>query len=554
MRGFWRRRDWRYIALPVFLILGLVFVASVSGANSMQNGRIAFTKVVDSNEVWSMRSNGTDKVRLIGGPGSVIQAVASRNGKQLAFVSNRDGDSEIFVSSANGGSIVQLTQNDARDLDPAWSPNGKRIVFASNRGGTLQIYSMAANGSDVKQVTSRPGDYRYPDWSSTGQIVFSGGKGGSEDILTMRADGTKIKRLTTSGSRENEPAWSPDGKKIAYTRGGGNIWVMSNAGAHRHYVVWGSEPQWSRDGKRLAYVSYWEDLSIFVVRADGRNVQLVAEYGVHPSWLGTRLLYTRFDLQNYDIATIDHNGLGEQRLTTSPPYDGHPSWSADGTSIVFSSDRGGEEGLYTMDVNGESLRQLFEIPTSWAWAVWSPDGTKIAFDSEFDDTYTFSLSIYDVTTGKVQKLETFGDAMMPAWAPDGRHLAFCSDRGMTTDLYTIDTVDGSLRRLTNTHDVYEWHPAWSPDGKMIAYTAYAGGNAEIWSMTDKGELRQSLTSGDAVDDNPAWSPDGQLIAFDRRVPDSEAAIYTMHADGSRETRVTVGDPATQPSWQPVPMP
>jgi TolB protein len=116
-------------------------------------------------------------------------AFPGQNGK-IAFVSDL-GDREILTMNANGDNKTNLTNNRARDEDPAFSANGKKIAFTNNRSGNL-------------------------------------------DIFTMSATGTHQNRVTTGESREGDPAWSPDGTKIAFERKRGSdstfgIFVMKAA-------------------------------------------------------------------------------------------------------------------------------------------------------------------------------------------------------------------------------------------------------------------------------------------------------------------------------------
>ena len=85
---------------------------------------------------------------LLAGCGGEGTNLRSLDGK-IAFMSYRDGDYEIFVMNADGTGVTQLTDNDVRDWDPAWSPNGKQIAFTSHRSGDLEIFVMNADGSNV---------------------------------------------------------------------------------------------------------------------------------------------------------------------------------------------------------------------------------------------------------------------------------------------------------------------------------------------------------------------------------------------------------------------
>src|ERR687883_930796 len=100
-------------------------------------------------------------------------AVNALGTAQIAFASDRDGNFEIYLMDADGGGLTRLTENNAEDLSPAWSPNGSRIAFVSNRDGNNEIY-------------------------------------------VMNADGTAQTRLTNNAAHDVGPAWSPDGTKIAF--------------------------------------------------------------------------------------------------------------------------------------------------------------------------------------------------------------------------------------------------------------------------------------------------------------------------------------------------
>jgi len=141
-------------------------------------------------------------------------------------------------------------------------------------------------------------------------------------------------------------------------------------------------------------------------------------------------------------------------------------------------------------------------------------------------------------------------------APQGR-IAFATDRDGTYEIYVMN-VAGALQGTAGTnprnlthHPAYEWSPTWSPDGRMIAFESDRDGNNEIYVMNDDGSNPRRLTNNGVWDGEPAWSPDGRLIAF-RSERDGNPKIYVMDADGSNPRRLTNNEQADDkfPAWSP----
>jgi TolB protein len=138
---------------------------------------------------------------------------------------------------------------------------------------------------------------------------------------------------------------------------------------------------------------------------------------------------------------------------------------------------------------------------------------------------------------------------LPASSPDGRRIAFVSDRDRNREIYVMN-ADGNEQINLTSNPSEDWTPAWSPDGKRIAFASFRDGNWEIYVMDSRGQNPTRLTKNNAMDFGPSWSPDGQRIAFVSN-RDGNLEIYVMAADGSSQTRFTQHEATDQsPAWSP----
>ncbi len=142
----------------------------------------------------------------------------------------------------------------------------------------------------------------------------------------------------------------------------------------------------------------------------------------------------------------------------------------------------------------------------------------------------------------------------PALSPDGKSVAYASNRGGNWDIYTLDLQSGQVSQLTNTPE-YESSPSWSPDGAFIAYETYQNGSLDIaiLSLTEPGHKPIMLTNGPSTDHSPAWAPDGRQIAFiSNRSGDADVWLADLNKTDNRFTDISNTSRAAEshPTWSP----
>ena len=197
-------------------------------AFSPDGQRIVFVSERDGNsEVYVMNADGSGQTRLTNNTAEDFQPAFSPDGSKIAFMSNRgpQGDMEIFLMDADGTHETQLTPNNTSfDGQPTFSPDSSKIAFVSNRGpdGTpspnYDIYTMNVdNPSAVARLTNSDASESRPNYSPDGsRIVFRTDRDGNGEIYVMSAGGTGETRLTFDPALDGEPAFSPDGQQIVF--------------------------------------------------------------------------------------------------------------------------------------------------------------------------------------------------------------------------------------------------------------------------------------------------------------------------------------------------
>jgi Tol biopolymer transport system component len=263
-----------------------------------------------------------------------------------------------------------------------------------------------------------------------------------------------------------------------------------------------------------------------------------------------------------DIWIVNPDGNELVNLTHSGARDVYPSWSPEGTRIVFSSNRSGGRDLWIMDASGEGLRRLTRNRVNGpadSCPTISPDGRQLAFARRLRGNQELYIMNLDGTG--LRRLTRFpGIDFDPAWSPDGSEIAFWRQlrrgRRATHQIFVVNPDDGHLRRLTWGASTDA--PTWSPDGKRIAYTRNGRARGDVWTMRADGTGQVRFAGGPANDDDAAWAPDGMFIAFTSDRFDETANLFVVNTRGPRrQTRLTRLVDSTgrldalTPAWQPV---
>jgi eukaryotic-like serine/threonine-protein kinase len=197
-------------------------------------------------------------------------------------------------------------------------------------------------------------------------------------------------------------------------------------------------------------------------------------------------------------------------------------YGADYLQIAYASTRTGVSQIYLTNLLGDQAIPVTNLPGGACQPSWSPDGSKLVFTSPCaikKDTYKGSdLYIINADGTNLQQLPTSpgGGDFEPAWSPDGKTIVFTSLRDGYMQIYAYKVASGTVERLVKTPiNTPARQAAWSPDGKSIIYAYQRISTYELWQMSSLGtNQRMIFGSGDVLSNQyPTWSPDGKYILF-----------------------------------------
>jgi len=525
--------------------------------------------------------------------------VEVRRGTNLAVSLSPDGSTllmdlqgVLWKLPATGGEGERVTG----DLDdpalPSWAPDGERVTLQSYRDGTYDVWTMRPDGGDKRQVTAGPYDDREPVYSPDGtRIAFSSDRGGSYDVWVLELASGRLQRWTDSAAEESQPTWSPDGTEIAFVVGRApddpdraigeltrltsrTIEASDERGARRVVVTESAgtiaSPSWGPEGDEIAYVVTAPNRS--VLKLSGREVTRDEDvFPFRPQWRSaTELVYAadgqirRRDLAGGGAAEIPFS----VRLdVTRPAYEQKdraeddrrprpvrgivsPVLSPDGEQVAFVA----LGDLWELRIDA-APRQITHDRAVESDPAWSPDGRRLAYSSDREGSS--NLYIRDVRSGATRRVTSApGAEVAAAFSPDGRTLAYQDEQDAT---FALDLATGESRPLVPA----AWEPGaptWGPGGETVAVAAlrpysnrFREGTSQILAV-DAASGEQSWVApipfaslSNRVTSGPVWSPDGRAMAF---VIASRLWVMDVDAEGrpTGPPRRLTDEVAESPSW------
>jgi tricorn protease len=427
--------------------------------------------------------------------------------------------------NSSGGIATRLTSAPGNESSPRFSPDGKTIAFTGEYDGSQNVYTIPVEGGEPFRVTYNPGGAQSMGWTPDGQrIVF---RSYFETYITRTTNlyfvdknGSALERFPID--RGTMCSFSADGKKMVYVRKGNEEYNWKRYKGGEHTDIW-------------------------LYDFETKNFTLLTDYvgkNAYPMWIGNAMYYVSD--QSNGIANIYAMDLSTKAITQVTQFSDvdviRPE--TDGKSIVFMHDG----YINVLDVNSKQVKKIDVLIPTDRWALRS----KVINPKD----YIQSVSISN--DGSAALLEARGDVLkvatedgkslnlsntpgtrerFPQLSPDGKTVAFFSDKSGEYQLYTQSAEGGEWNQLTTSLDRTVYRLAWSPDGKKILF-----GNKDfsifyidvatkkLVKIDESHQMKNDEFYWEICDYN--WSPDSKWItySFVQRNRNSQIFIYSLEQE------------------------
>jgi Tol biopolymer transport system component len=461
-----------------------------------------------------------------------------------------DGGNAVDATKVAVPSATVLSPATARHIQAKFSPDGLQVAyFTPGAGGYELMVAKADLGAPRRLATVRSPSPLF--WSPDGTAMTYGGDAGTTATVVTLADGT-VRRLTAGKTVEQAFGWHPRGDRVTYLNfgQGGFFGAMSVSIANGATAPMVSDTMphiayWSPDGTRIIYNRLQGGrLTLWIADSSGRNTKQLTtegfEYlaGQQTPWSpdGSSIAYRSSRTGAGDIWVIPANGGAARQLTRDIRDDELPVWSPDGKWIAFRSTRGRQTDVWVVPVAGGEAIRVTDDPVEESEIQWIGDGLVIGFSRP-----TTSRSLWAVDmAGNGERQLTPDSIRIGEFRPSpvSDDVAYVVRRGGgVSELRLLSPKDGTNRSLVAGSSVVE-DIAWSPDGKRIAFASDRSGNMDIWTVRSDGGQPTQLTTWPGFETQPEWSLDASSVYFTSDHESKLGDLWSVPVGGGPPRRLT----------------
>ena len=451
--------------------------------------------------------------------------------------------------------------------------NGSEVVF-SYAG---DLYKAPLSGGEAQRLTSHIGYEMFARFSPDGKsIAFTGQYDGNTEVYLMPADGGEPQRLTYTATNSRDDlgdrmgpnnmvlTWSPDGKHIVYRNRisdgfDGKLWTISKEGGMSQVIPLpeGGFCSYSPDGKKLAYNRVMREFrnwkyyrggmadDIWIYNPASKKVENITNHiaqDIIPMWIGDEIYFLSDRDRTMNIFVYNTQTKQTEKVTNYTDYDvKFPS--SNGQIIVY--EHAGY--LYKLDPktrkpekisitlasdNIYARKEMKKVSSHMTDAGLSPDGHRLAVTARGE---VFDVPADKGVTRNITRTPGANERSAD-WSPDGKYIAYISDRTGETEIWLQPSEGGDPIQLTRNNDTYIRHLLWSPDSKKVLYTDRKNRIVEV-DVASKAK-RTVMQNPEGEFYSIDYAPDSQWITYTKSGKNNMDVVYVYHLSSGKEYPVT----------------
>jgi Tol biopolymer transport system component len=458
------------------------------------------------------------RVQLSTGDESESYPAISPDGKRVAYsarASSKVSAFHVWVRELPAGAPRQLTNGEASDIAPVWSPDSGTLAFVRVAAGVTECIVIPADGGAERKLAELgpAADAGQPlpavSWNVDGKslVVVESGEKHLPGLAVVSLDSGKVRRITNppEGSEgDSTPAVSPAGSSIAFVRHtqneGADIYLCDANGSGARRLTFDDKGirgiAWTRDGQDLLYsgnrVGGWRLWRVPAYGGSPRDLVISGHQAYYPAIGRNRLAYTDSPttsaIWRAELAAAD--AVEERPLLRSTGREVSPVWSPDGARIADVSDQSGTDEIFVSDAEGRNRVQITWLKGPRIGRLrWSADGATLLFDASSDH----GQEVFTLTAAPGNKpVRVLLNANNASFSRDGKWIYFQS-RGR---IWKATATGGNPQVILEEFGVGQ--PVESADGKFLYYRSHRG----IWMVPVTGGAEQEAF----VPEHDMWGP------------------------------------------------
>lgn len=508
-------------------------------------------------DIYKVSAKGGEAVQLTTQDSYESSPVWSPDGKQIAFASDRFGNTDVFVMPANGGSARRLTTNSASEIPSAFTPDGKYVVFSASiqdpansalfpTSAMTELYKVPAEGGKTEQILGTPAEMVC--FNAAGdKFLYQDRKGFEDewrkhhtssitrDVWMYDMASGKHTNLTKRAGEDRNPVLSSDGKEVFFlserNKGSFNVYSfpLDNPEQVKPLTSFSTHPVRFLSLGGDGTLCYTYNGEIYTQKQGGKPSKVNVSLTRDDQEIPVTLSYTRgaseavvspdgkqvaFIVRGEVFVTSVEYGTTKQ-ITHTPEAEEGLSFGADNRTLVYASERDGNWQLYKAEIerkedlnfpNATLIKEEVLLPSKSVermYPKFSPDGKEVAFIED-----RIRLKVLNLETKKVRQITdgstwySLSGGFSYAWSPDGKWFTL-EFIGNKHDPYTdiaLVSADGKGELVNLTNSGYtSSYPKWTMDGNAILFTTerYGMRNHASWGSLD--DVMMVFVNQDAYD-------------------------------------------------------